>query len=91
MTRAVPAPHRSSDAKLPSIARIQPSPTGRRSTGDSAHDVTRPTTRSSTDNGAPRCGRPPKDQSRKFAIVAISLTVGAWVVLPAAVAIAFTN
>jgi hypothetical protein len=37
------------------------------------------------------CGRPPKDQSRKFAIVAISLTVGAWVVLPAAVAIAFTN
>jgi hypothetical protein len=37
------------------------------------------------------CGVPPRDQSRKFAIVAISLTVGAWVVLPAAVAIAFTN
>jgi hypothetical protein len=37
------------------------------------------------------CGRPPRDQSRKFAIVAISLTVGAWVVLPAAVAIAFTS
>ncbi len=37
------------------------------------------------------CGRPPRDQSRKFAIVAISLTVGAWIVLPAAVAIAFTG
>ncbi len=37
------------------------------------------------------CRTPPKDQSRKFAIIAISLTVGAWVVLPAAVAIAFTN
>jgi len=37
------------------------------------------------------CGVPPRDQSRKFAIVAISLTVGAWVVLPAAVAIAFTS
>jgi len=37
------------------------------------------------------CGRPPRDQSRKFAVIAISLTVGAWVVLPAAVAIAFTN
>jgi hypothetical protein len=37
------------------------------------------------------CRMPPKDQSRKFAIIAISLTVGAWIVLPAAVAIAFTN
>lgn len=37
------------------------------------------------------CGKPPRDQSRKFAIVAISLTVGAWIVLPAAVAIAFTS
>ena len=37
------------------------------------------------------CGRPPRDQSRKFAVIAISLTIGAWVVLPAAVAIAFTN
>jgi hypothetical protein len=37
------------------------------------------------------CGRPPRDQSRKFAVIAISLTVGAWVVLPAAVAIAFTS
>jgi hypothetical protein len=37
------------------------------------------------------CRMPPKDQSRRFAIIAISLTVGAWVVLPAAVAIAFTS
>ena len=37
------------------------------------------------------CGRPPRDQSRKLAVIAISLTVGAWVVLPAAVAIAFTS
>jgi hypothetical protein len=37
------------------------------------------------------CGRPPRDKSRRFAIVAISLTVGAWVVLPAAVALAFTS
>jgi hypothetical protein len=37
------------------------------------------------------CGTPPKDKSRQFAIVAISLTVGAWIVLPAAVALAFTS
>jgi hypothetical protein len=37
------------------------------------------------------CGSPPRDKSRRFAIVAISLTVGAWIVLPTAVAIAFTN
>jgi hypothetical protein len=37
------------------------------------------------------CGRPPKDHSRRFAIVAITLTVGAWVVLPLAVALAFTG
>ena len=37
------------------------------------------------------CGKPPKDKSRQFAIVAISLTVGAWIVLPAAVALAFTS
>jgi hypothetical protein len=30
------------------------------------------------------CGTPPHDQSRKFATIAIALTVGAWVVLPAA-------
>jgi hypothetical protein len=29
------------------------------------------------------CGNPPKDQSRKFAIVGISLTVVAWIILPA--------
>lgn len=38
-----------------------------------------------------QCGRPPRDQSRKFAIIAITLTVSAWIILPAAVAIAFTN
>lgn len=37
------------------------------------------------------CGKPPRDKSRQFAIVAISLTVGAWIVLPAAVALAFTS
>jgi hypothetical protein len=28
------------------------------------------------------CGTPPKDHSRRFAIVAISLTLGVWIVLP---------
>ncbi|HEX4746305.1 MAG TPA: hypothetical protein VFU99_05415 [Gaiellaceae bacterium] len=28
------------------------------------------------------CGSPPKDQSRRFAVVAISLTLGVWIVLP---------
>ncbi len=37
------------------------------------------------------CGDPPRDQSRKFAIVAISLTLGAWIVLPLLVAIALVN
>jgi hypothetical protein len=37
------------------------------------------------------CGRPPKDHSRRFAVIAITLTVGAWVVLPVAVALAFTS
>jgi hypothetical protein len=37
------------------------------------------------------CGRPPRDKSRRFAVVAISLTIGAWIVLPLAVALAFTN
>jgi hypothetical protein len=35
------------------------------------------------------CGRPPKDQSAKFATVAIVLTIGVWIVLPIAVALAF--
>jgi hypothetical protein len=34
------------------------------------------------------CGRPPHDQSRKFAVVAIVLTTLAWFVVPAAIAIA---
>jgi hypothetical protein len=37
------------------------------------------------------CGRPPRDQSRTFAVVAISLTVGAWIVLPTLVAIALAS
>jgi hypothetical protein len=28
------------------------------------------------------CGLPPRDQSRRFAVVAISLTLGVWIVLP---------
>jgi hypothetical protein len=28
------------------------------------------------------CGTPPKDQSRRFAVIAISLTLGVWIVLP---------
>jgi hypothetical protein len=35
------------------------------------------------------CGRPPKDGSRKFAVIAIVLMAGVWVVLPAVIAIAF--
>jgi hypothetical protein len=34
------------------------------------------------------CGHPPRDQSRKFTIVAIVLTTLAWLVLPAVIAIA---
>jgi hypothetical protein len=34
------------------------------------------------------CGRPPHDQSRKFAVVAIVVTTLAWFVFPAAIAIA---
>ncbi|HET9288956.1 MAG TPA: hypothetical protein VFO26_15485 [Gaiella sp.] len=34
------------------------------------------------------CGRPPKDGTRKFAIIAIVLMVGVWVVFPAIVALA---
>ena len=37
------------------------------------------------------CGRPPRDQSRKFAIIAIALTVLAWIVLPAIVGLALTT
>ncbi len=34
------------------------------------------------------CGAPPKDGCRKFAIVAIALTAGVWIVLPTLVAVA---
>ena len=37
------------------------------------------------------CGRPPRDGSRKFAIVAIVLMAGVWIVLPALVALAFAT
>ncbi len=37
------------------------------------------------------CGRPPRDQSRSFAFVAISLMVGVWIVLPTLVAIAIAT
>lgn len=37
------------------------------------------------------CGNPPKDQSRKFAIVAITLTVGVWIVLPVLVTVSLTT
>ena len=35
------------------------------------------------------CGDPPRDQSRKFALIGITLTVGAWLIVPAVVAVAF--
>ena len=35
------------------------------------------------------CGRPPKDGSRKFAVIAIVLMASVWVVLPAIVALAY--
>ena len=35
------------------------------------------------------CGAPPRDQSRKFALIGITLTVGAWLIVPAVVALAF--
>ena len=40
-------------------------------------------------NDIGHCGRPPKDGSRKFAIIAIVLMVGVWIVLPTLVALAF--
>jgi hypothetical protein len=33
-------------------------------------------------------GRPPRDQSRKLALVAIGLTFGGWVIIPLVVGIA---
>jgi hypothetical protein len=37
------------------------------------------------------CGNPPKDQSAKFATVAIALTIGVWIVLPIAVGLFFAS
>lgn len=37
------------------------------------------------------CGGPPKDQSRRFAIVAITLTLGVWIVLPLLVTISLAG
>jgi hypothetical protein len=37
------------------------------------------------------CGTAPRDQSRTFAVVAISLTVGAWIILPTLVGIALAR
>ena len=35
------------------------------------------------------CGNPPRDHSRKFAIVGITLTVGVWIVVPTLVGLSF--
>ena len=37
------------------------------------------------------CSSPPKDESRRFAVIAISLTVAAWIVLPALVGLSFLD
>ena len=37
------------------------------------------------------CGTPPKDQSRRFAVVAITLTLGVWIVLPLLVTLSVTR
>ena len=37
------------------------------------------------------CGNPPRDHSRRFAIVAISLTIGVWIVLPLFVTISLAT
>jgi hypothetical protein len=37
------------------------------------------------------CGNPPRDQSRKFAIIGISLTIGVWIVIPALVGLSFLD
>ena len=35
------------------------------------------------------CGNPPRDHSRKFAIVGMTLTVGVWIVVPTLVGLSF--
>lgn len=42
-------------------------------------------------NAVGSCGRPPRDQSRQLAIVAIVLTFGAWVLVPVAVGLALAG
>jgi hypothetical protein len=37
------------------------------------------------------CGSPPRDQSRRFAVVAITLTVGVWIVLPLLVTLSIAS
>ena len=37
------------------------------------------------------CGNPPRDQSRKFAIIGISLTIGVWIVIPTLVGLSFLD
>jgi len=37
------------------------------------------------------CGNPPRDQSRRLAIVGISLTVGVWIVVPTLVGLSFLD
>ena len=37
------------------------------------------------------CGRPPKDRSRRFAAVAVSLTVGVWIVVPLLVTLSLAD
>ena len=37
------------------------------------------------------CGKPPKDSTRTFVIVALTLTIGAWIIVPILVAIAFAT
>ena len=37
------------------------------------------------------CGRPPKDRSRRFAGVAVSLTVGVWIVIPLLVTLSLAD
>jgi hypothetical protein len=37
------------------------------------------------------CGTPPKDHSRRFAVVAISLTLGVWIVLPLLVTVSLAT
>lgn len=37
------------------------------------------------------CGSPPRDQTRTFVLVAVGLTIGAWIIVPVLVAIALTT